>query len=234
MLIAPNIFIDLGNAMLDNADVAIRTQDRRSRAHFGASRQTMSDTWDRLHVQGAHPPGGRPSHLLWASLSLKLHDSESVLCGVAHCRDEKTSRKWVWLHVHAIQTLMPTLICFNDRLPANWQAVRFKCWMSVDGTDFRINGPKPFGPRLKSHKSNGPGLRYEVGLCIRTGLIVWTNGPFRAGGNSDLGIFQRGLRHRLVPGEKAIADGTYKDALCIRKCPYDHPLIKQWKGEVRA
>ena len=49
--------------------------------------------------------------------------------------------------------------------------------VTVDGTDFRIQEPIPFNRRWYSKKFNGPALRYEVGISINTGYIVWFNGP---------------------------------------------------------
>lgn len=47
------------------------------------------------------------------------------------------------------------------------------CFVSLDGSDFSINEQTPFNPKWYSHKLNGPGVRYEVGLNIRTGNMVW-------------------------------------------------------------
>ncbi len=46
----------------------------------------------------------------------------------------------------------------------------------LDGTDFEIMEPSEIDPKWWSHKFNGPDLRYEVGICIRTGDIVWDPG----------------------------------------------------------
>jgi hypothetical protein len=51
----------------------------------------------------------------------------------------------------------------------------------VDGTDFHIREPEPFDPEWYTKKFNGPGVRYEVGIAIQTGYIVWVNGPFKPG-----------------------------------------------------
>ena len=80
------------------------------------------------------------------------------------------------------------------------------CLVTVDGTDFRINEPKPFWPGWKSFKFNGPGVRYEVALCICTGDIVWINGPFPCGQWPDLKIFRHALMGELLDGEKVEAD----------------------------
>jgi hypothetical protein len=85
------------------------------------------------------------------------------------------------------------------------------CLVTLDGTDFRIHEPSPFHPKWYSHKFNGPGVRYEVGICIQTGWIVWTNGPFPCGAWPDLRIARDWLHFELDDGEKYLADGGYND-----------------------
>jgi len=60
---------------------------------------------------------------------------------------------------------------------------------SADGTDFRIYEPKPFNAKLYSHTFKCPGLRYEVGIRIRFGQIVWVHEPFPCGQYPDVTIF---------------------------------------------
>ena len=78
--------------------------------------------------------------------------------------------------------------------------------MTVDGTDYSINEPQlrpgrprprsrkgkllPYNPKWYTKKYQGAGVRYEIGVCIQTGDIVWTNGPFPCGRWQDLKIFQ--------------------------------------------
>lgn len=85
------------------------------------------------------------------------------------------------------------------------------CLITVDGTDFWIYEPEPFDDKWYSHKINGPALRYEVGVCIKTGWIVWINGPFPAGRYPDLTIARLSLIHFLDDGEYYCADGGYSD-----------------------
>lgn len=87
--------------------------------------------------------------------------------------------------------------------------------MSVDGTDYRIYEPTPFSPKWYSHKFKGPGLRYEVAVCIATGHIVWAYGPFPCGSYPDLRSFRLRMKRALEPGEKVVADDGYKDASCL-------------------
>ena len=88
--------------------------------------------------------------------------------------------------------------------------------ISIDGTHFMINKPIPFSEKWFSHKFNGPGLSYEIGICIATGDIVWYNGPFQAS-VPDITIFRSKLKGLLLPGEKALGDGTYLDIKCVSK-----------------
>jgi len=84
------------------------------------------------------------------------------------------------------------------------------CKVTVDGTDYRIPEPTPFDPIWRSHKFNGPGLRYEIGICIQTGWIVWINGPYPAG-VPDRSIARDWLNSMLLDGELYHADGAYCD-----------------------
>ena len=85
-----------------------------------------------------------------------------------------------------------------------------RCKITVDGTDFRILEPTPFNRKWFSSKFRGPGVRYEVGVCIQTGWIVWINGPFPCGGWPDLKIALNDLVHMFVGDERAVADSGYK------------------------
>jgi hypothetical protein len=86
-----------------------------------------------------------------------------------------------------------------------------RCLVSVDGTDFGIFEPIPFSPKWYSHKLNGPGLRYEIAICIQTGEPVWINGPFPCGSWPDLRIARYALVDVLDSGEYYLADGGYRD-----------------------
>ena len=71
--------------------------------------------------------------------------------------------------------------------------------------------PSDFNPKWYSHKFNGPGLRYEIGLCIRTGDIVWVHGGFPCGEWPDLRLARNAFIDRLEPQEMVVADGGYQD-----------------------
>ena len=88
------------------------------------------------------------------------------------------------------------------------------CLVSVDCADFEIREPGPYhrqrSRKWYSHKFRGPGLRYEVAICIATGDIVWINGPFLCGLYSDWVIFRDfGLLDNLDANERVEADDGY-------------------------
>jgi hypothetical protein len=83
--------------------------------------------------------------------------------------------------------------------------------VTVDGTDFKVNEPKPFNPAYYSHKFKHAGVRYEVAVCIQTGYIVWVNGPFPCGAWPDLRIARDALHDCLDDGEMYIADSGYDE-----------------------
>ncbi|KAL3791579.1 hypothetical protein ACHAW5_000882 [Stephanodiscus triporus] len=50
-----------------------------------------------------------------------------------------------------------------------------KALVTLDGTDMPVE--MKFAKEFMSHKFMGNGLKYEVGVCIATGHIVWVHGP---------------------------------------------------------
>ena len=96
------------------------------------------------------------------------------------------------------------------------------CLMSVDGTDFRIyqQGRAVKGNAFGSHKYAGKSaLWYELGICIRTGHLVWIQGPYPAGKYNDIAIFNKVLVNFLDPYERVEADSGYRGHPRYIKCP---------------
>ena len=94
--------------------------------------------------------------------------------------------------------------------------------MSIDGTDFRITqtGAATKGNAFGSHKYAGKSaLRYELGVDILAGNLVWIEGPYPAGKYTDIVIFNKVLRHHLEPGERVEADNGYVGNADKIKCP---------------
>ena len=84
------------------------------------------------------------------------------------------------------------------------------CLTSVDGTDCLIPRVKGQGKAFHSHKFDGPGLRYEIAVCILTGWIVWVMGPFPCGDWPDISIFRFALKEMLDENERVEADDGYR------------------------
>ena len=65
--------------------------------------------------------------------------------------------------------------------------------MSIDGTDFRVpqQGAAEKGNVFASHKYAGKSAaRYELGVDILAGNLVWIQGPYPAGKYPDITIFR--------------------------------------------
>jgi hypothetical protein len=105
---------------------------------------------------------------------------------------------------HIFLLLMMSKIIWENRLKLDKGN---DCLITVDGTDFPISQK---GPKFSSHKFKmKSGLRYEVGLCILTGDIVWINGPYECGMWNDITIFRDALISNLLPLERVEADDGY-------------------------
>ena len=108
--------------------------------------------------------------------------------------------------------------------------------MTIDGVDVGINEPMPFSPLWYSHKFHGPAVRYELGVSIKTGWIVWVHGPFPAGDFPDLEIFRLGLKDLLGANERVECDQGYAGDAKTRT-PNDFADDINWryqKGKARA
>jgi len=77
------------------------------------------------------------------------------------------------------------------------------------------------GNPFSSHKFKGKcALRYELGIDIAEGNLVWVEGPYPAGEYSDITIFRHALIHHLDPFERVVADDGYVgEAPQKVKCP---------------
>lgn len=81
--------------------------------------------------------------------------------------------------------------------------------VSLDGTDFRINEPSPFSAKWFSHKFKAAGIRYEVGVSIGGGDIVWAFGGFPAGEWPDIKIAKEQYLD-YAKDEVTLADKGYR------------------------
>ncbi len=100
------------------------------------------------------------------------------------------------------------------------------CTMTVDGTDFRIppKGIVEKGNAFASHKYAGKSaLRYELGVDILTGNLVWIQGPYPAGKYTNIRFFNKVLHHFLEPGKQVEANEGYCSHPDKIKCPRNDP-----------
>jgi len=87
----------------------------------------------------------------------------------------------------------------------------------------------------RSHKFNGPGLRYEVALSLKYGHIVWLNDPYPCGAWPDIKIFRHCLRTFLEPNERVEADNGYiGDDPVVCKTPGGFHSRIERRGKERA
>ena len=96
------------------------------------------------------------------------------------------------------------------------------CLMTIDGTNFRIpqKGAATKGNAFASHKYGEKStLRYELGVDILAGNLVWIQGPYPVGKYSDIVIFNEVLTFFLEPGERVEADKGYRRYPGKIKCP---------------
>ena len=105
--------------------------------------------------------------------------------------------------------------------------------ITIDGTD--MNCEMRFDKRFYSLKFNKGGVRYEVGVCIRTGHIVWLNGPFRCG-QPDITNARQAVVDALEDGEKAEADLGYRGegSKINTPCEFGPKELEQMKANARA
>jgi hypothetical protein len=126
--------------------------------------------------------------------------------------DPKTFRHWSWYVFEKVADLESKVILLDNRFK-NLKG-KTHCAMSVDGMDYPIMESWPFNKKWFSHKLNGPELKYEVGVCIATGQIVWAKGPYCAS-VTDSTIIKDDLSTRLQDHEGVEVDAGYNghDAL---------------------
>ena len=87
---------------------------------------------------------------------------------------------------------------------------------------------------MAAHKFKGPGLRYEIGVSIQGGDIVWTNGPFACGFWPDISIFRLALIFLLAIGEMVEADRGYRGEPTKVRLPHEYVNRSDKRAKDRA
>ena len=185
-----------------------RDKDRRFRSCFGAPSNVVANLWNRIQSRGPIELGGKPKHLLWALVLLKGYSSSELLCAIVGWPSSATFAKWAWYFVNRISELKDDVIKLENRFEGLNGVANTNCFISVDGTDCPVFEPYPWSKSMYSHKLNGPGLKYEIAVCLRTARIVWINGPFE-GSKNDGTIFRENLSTLLYPEEAVEVDRGY-------------------------
>lgn len=185
-------------------------KDQRFRACFGAPSEIVANIWNLIEPTIGEP-GAAVKHLLWALVFMKVYSNEEIHCSIVGWPSARSFRKWSWYFVKKISDLKDQVIRLENRFvnDPDPNTAGVKCFMTVDGIDCPVFEPHPFNIEMYSHKFNGPGLKYEVAVCIKTGFIVWINGPFVAG-TSDASILNNGLSNEIPEYEVVEVDGGYR------------------------
>ena len=188
-------------------------KDARIKSLFGAPSEVIADLWNRVRPS-VDEPGAEPKHMLWALSFMKVYSTEDVHCAIFGWPSVRTFRKWSWYFVKKIAALKEDIILLENRFTngPDPNSHGTKCYLTVDCTDCPVFEPYPFNTEMFSHKMNGPGLKYEVAVCIKTGHIVWISGPFVAS-KADPTIFRNGLSNIIADDEVVEVDGVYKGCL---------------------
>lgn len=122
--------------------------------------------------------------------------------------------------------------------------------ISVDGVHCRINEPRMNNPGSVhySHKFNGAGVGYELGIAIFSNRLVWIAGPFPAS-RHDLTVFRGGklnepkdpnaLIFKIPQGKKGIGDSAYtaeagENGKMEVSRSEDLPDVKKFKARAKA
>lgn len=182
------------------------SEKRMFRATLGVSFLLLSELWNRLDPIDKISQRAKPEHLLWTFVFLKVYKTEPVHLRITGCRSRDTFRRWVDRFANAIAKLETEVINLRNRFK-DWDG-QTRCLLTVDGTDIPVFEPGDRSSIWWSHKFNGPGVRYEVASCIKTGDIVWFRGPFPCN-ISDREIFDSFLATKLLPWEGVEADSGY-------------------------
>ena len=112
----------------------------------------------------------------------------------------------------------------------------YDCLITTSAIDFPVLDPSPTKSKkghspYYSHHVKGPALRYEVGVSIFGGDIVWTNGPFRAGNSTESEIFES-LKESIDPDEIA-EQFSRLNLFCDKKPEPDTRMAKMVPSKTR-
>jgi len=127
-----------------------------------------------------------------------------------------TKGKPLWKWIAKVALLIEKKIVWPEQF--NNENDSRKYLVLVDGVDFlseeRYENRHPtfnIDPSYASHKYNKAAYKYEVAVSVYESKCVWINGPYK-GTVHDITIFCNGLKAKILPGKKVIADKGYQSS----------------------
>ncbi|KAK1744412.1 hypothetical protein QTG54_004945 [Skeletonema marinoi] len=190
----------------------------RFKSFFGVEPSTLKDVYSKLVDLCDVDDVGLKEFLMLVEW-LNKYDTESGM----------TSR-WGWDEKHIGRKLKKVgkqmqsaskaviVLDLNNFDPKEVIIVSVDC-VNYATTEFRLDPSTMWF----DHKSHGPGLKYEFGVCVHSPYCVWIRGPFPAGKYNDLSVFlgkesegqpqaewnRDALFWKIPSGKKAVADRIY-------------------------
>jgi hypothetical protein len=203
-------------SQFDRSSEAARTT--QFRALYGSTPLDLAELWYDMIVTNI--PGAKLTEeentekgfvmFLVAHYFLWVYPKNSRILAAQFGISEKSSRgapMWKW--VGKIAAMKEKKIVWNPRLDSPESEIFI---ITVDGTDFRVHEKMhptlPIDRTQYSMKYHHGALKYEIGMAVFSPQCVWISGPHR-GGKHDLAIFREGLKHKIAPGKRVIADRGY-------------------------
>jgi hypothetical protein len=236
-------FLKIGLQLVGYKKRRIRRAKKRLNAerflgHYGSIPCICAMIWEDLQtteVEEAPIPAEhlKVEYFLMAMHHLKRYPTEVEREGMFDI-SSKWGRDKVWYYVEKTQALKAQKTVWpDDNFGDN-------IWvLTVDGTHCWLREPQhpvwSQDPEWYSHKFNKAGVNYELGILISQNILVWMNGPFKAGLN-DITIFtNEGLEEKLrATGKKGIGDGGYSGHSQQISTPNSHDSKQVKKFKSRA
>lgn len=190
--------------------------NRQFHANFGLSKATIIILFGVLQSATSHG-GFTLDHILWTFYFLKVYNTVDV--SAVHWKvDPKTYRLWVWKVIQTLFIYLDTVSLFitfliykidlNDRFDSE---TIMSINMALDGTECAVERPldNAIQRQYYSGKKRKHTIKYEIGVQLQTGKIVWLAGGV-PGSVHDITLYQTcGLKSHLLPGEMVLADKGY-------------------------
>ena len=180
----------------------------RFKAIFGVPSIVISAIW-KLARDEAAILDITIEHLLWGLVHLKVYDTEDTHLRIVGWPKggKKEFRKKSWQAVELIADQKNKVVRLEKQFknaPIQ-NGNRSVAYLVSDMTDCHINEPKPFEPKWKSEKFNGPGLTYIVAVANYSDNICLAEGPWPAA-TSESKCTKQALLSKIARNEPVEVD----------------------------